>query len=347
MMRSFTAFVLDKDFTAIWPLDRFTAFIWNEQFWEASDFQLEVPWDIRTFSYVKVGNYLYLRESDELMIIETIGITYDSGNRANRKIVAKGRSMASILDRRIIWGEWSFENIDFQTAMLTLVRDAIVSPKDTRRKISIIRTARNSAYPDENFSGSGFGDNLYDVIKAGCEEKNSGFRIVYNDDTRTNTFKLYKGVDRSYSQTKVPPVVFSGAFENIGPSRYAFDTKEYKTVAFVRGAEDDGYTTVEVGATNLTGLNRREMYLTSSATEPDQIAQKGMEELAKINTLETLDAELDAKRQFAFGKDFFIGDIVQVITDFGLDARAIVIGFIKSWDETGYQEVPTFKILEG
>lgn len=347
MEQSFTAFVLDKSFTALWPIDRFTAFIWDEKYWEASDFQLEVPWDLKSYSYLKAGYYLYLRDSDELMVIESIGITYDSADRANRKIIAKGRSMASILDRRIVWGEWNFESADFQSSMIRLVQDSIVNPSDTRRRISIISTEVNSLYPSEKFSGSGYGDNVYDLICNGCELMGSGFRIVYNDVDNSNTFRIYKGVDRSYDQTDVPPVIFSGSFENIGPARFAFDTKEYKTIALARGSEDDGYTTVEVGALALTGLDRREMYVSSSSTEPKGIAQKAMEQLAKVNTLEMLDAELDSKRQFIFRRDYFIGDIVQVVTDFGLDAKARLIGFIRSWDESGYQEVPTFKILEG
>lgn len=342
----FTAFALNSKFDAIWPLDTFSAFVWVDRYWAAGEFQLEVPWNVGTYEYLKVGNYLYFKESDQLMIIDKRGLTYDSADRSSRRIVVKGRNLSSLLDRRIIWGEWSFSKADFQSSIIQLIRNNVTNPSDTRRRIDILSLKTNSNYPKESFTSGGYGDNLYDVVSDSCESFGTGFKVVYDDSLRTNTFQLYKGEDRSYEQTKNIPVIFSSAYENLGPCRFALDTTDYKTVALARGGEDDGHTTVEVGALSLTGLDRREMYVSASATEPEGIAQKAMEQLAKVNTLETLDAELDSKRQFLYNRDYFIGDIVQVITDFGLDARARVIEFARSWDESGYQEVPTFKILK-
>lgn len=208
--QSFTAFVLNTNFIAIWPLDRFTAFIWTEAYWEASDFQLETPWDIRAYAALKVGNYLYLRESDQLMIIETIGITYDVADKGNRKIVAKGRALSSLIERRIVWGPWSFSNANFQTSMLSLINSNVVNPTDSRRKISILSYLEQGGLGSLAFNGEGYGDNLYELIQSGSEMFEIGFKVIFIDgDSPINRFIFYKGVDRSYDQSSVPPVIFS------------------------------------------------------------------------------------------------------------------------------------------
>lgn len=300
------------------------------------------------------------------MVIETIGLTYDVADRSKRKIVVKGRTLSSLLERRIVWGNWYASNSNVQSFVLSQVNTALGVSASDARKVSYFRTRVNSDLLNgPNFSATGYGNNLYELVQAICETYEVGFRAVYEEDEDLVYFELYRGIDRSYDQESVPPVIFSSSFENLGPTRYALDTTEYKTIALATGGEetwtDNGgtpndpdddveikdKTVMTVGATTITGLNRREMYVSSSETEPDAIANAAMEQLAKVNTLETMDAELDASRQFIFGRDFFVGDIVQVMTDFGLDAKARVTGFIMSWGTDGYQEVPTFKILEG
>lgn len=347
MDTSFSLLILDKNFVAIHPISKFSAFIWNVGYWDAGEVQLEVPWEAKVYQYLKVGYYLYLRGQEEIMVIETIGLTYDSADRSKRRIVVKGRTLSALLTRRIIWGYWSATNQDFQTFILQQVNSAIGPSAPSERIVPFFKTKTNESASGVKFSGSGYGENLYDLLQAGCETFELGFKTTYDDDEEAAYFQLYKGVDRSYSQTDRPPVVFSSSFENLGPCRYALDTKEYKTIVLATGREENGdRTSMIVGARNLTGLDRYELYVSTSNEQPADIAQSAMEKLAKVNTLQVMDAEFDSSRQFKFGKDFFVGDLVQVVTDFGLDSVARVTGYIMSWDESGFQEVPTFKIKE-
>ncbi len=345
---TFSLLVLDKNFLAIYPISKFNAFIWTIKYWECGDFQLEVPWDPKPWQYLKVGYYLYLRGQDEIMIIERIGLTYDAADKSKRKIVVKGRTPSSLLTRRIVWGAWGSETAtNLQTMLLNLVDGALVNPSDYKRKIPFFRTKTNSGVAGLSVAASGYGDNLYSLVNMVCETYEIGFRSNYVDEEGLVYFELFKGNDRSYSQTTFPPVIFSSSFENLGPTRYALDVTEYKTIALASGREEEGdKTTVVVGSTGLSGLNRYEMYVSTNEVDPNLIAEAAMQKLAKVNALTTLDAELDASRQFIFGRDFYIGDVVQIVTDFGLDAKARVTEFTMCWDETGYTEVPVFKVLE-
>lgn len=361
--------VLNEDFLATYAISEFNSFIWTERYWAAGDFELQTIYTQDIFDNIKIGNYIYINGSETLMVVESIQIAYDPANPGNQTLTYKGRSINSMVDRRIIWGSWSIRDSQpIQASFFNLLSANVVYPSDKDRKMDIFTLGLNVTDPaldKVKINASGYADNLYEVIQAACESEGVGFRAVYVDGASTCTLQFYVGKDRSYSQDKLPPVIFSKSFENLGNSRYGIDTEPYKTLAYAYGPEEEleiehedeetGEVTTEVirdrtvmvvGTRRLTGLDRREMAVSATSSYPEDIQQEAMEKLAKLNTLDVLDAELDWKRQFVYGKDFFMGDIVQIVTEFGLDARARVTEFIRSWSPTGYTEVPTFKVMD-
>lgn len=355
-------YVLNKDFIQFYNISEFTSLIWTERYWGYGDFELEVLYDLDVLNNVKVGNYVAIGDSSNIMVIEDISISYEIDNKASRYIVYKGRTMESIFERRIMWGEWLYENVDAQQIIKDLLNKCIIAPTDSKRKIAFFRFEQNNDIPKIPLTIAGDGDGLYEIIQAICQEKQIGMKCELNIENKTITFSLYKGDDHSYDQLERPPVIFSGEYENLGPTRYALNTTKYKTAALVvspwrdspiydeEGNVTDTETTrsvVEVGDFSVSGLNRRELFVSCGSGYPDDMVQEAMEQIADANQLEELDAELDPKRQFVYDVDYKIGDIVQVVTEFGLDAKAIVIEFIRSWTADGYTEVPTFKILDG
>lgn len=356
-------YVLNENFVPFYNISEFTSLIWTERYWEYSEFELEIIYDVDVINNVKVGNYLALGDSSNIMIIESISISYEIEDKASRYIVYKGKSLECLLERRIVWeGEWLYENTDAQDIIIGLITNAIVKPKDNNRKVGFFTTKKNPDIPKMVLTLMGDGDNIYEIVRSICQEKQIGMRCSLNENSGLVEFSLYVGLDRSYDQMVNPPVIFSAEYENLGPSRYTFDTSNYKTAALVvspwrdtEEKDDEGNiiesdttrSVLEVGDFSIKGINRREIFVESGSGYPDDMVQEAMEEIADANRLEELDSELDPKRQFAYNEHYTIGDTVQVITEFGLDAKAIVIEFIRSWDENGYTEVPTFKILDG
>lgn len=353
-------YVLTNKFIPSYTINDFRSLIWAERYWECGDFELEVLYNLELVTNVKVGNYLALGNSSNIMVIESMSIMYEVDDKSNRYIVYKGRTMESILDRRIMWGEWIYEGKDLQVIIKDLLDKCIISPEDKGRKIDFFRFSSSSDIPEILLTLTGDGDDLYTIIQAICQEKQIGMKCSFDETSNTVVFSLYRGKDRSYDQLVNPPVIFSSEYENLGPSRYSLDTSKFKTVALAvspwrdsKIEDEDGNvidtettrTVIEVGDFSVTGLNRRELFVSCSSGYPEDMAQEAMEEIANLNRLEGLDSELDPKRQFIYNKDYTIGDIVQVVTDFGLDAKAIVTEFIRYWSESGYTEVPTFKFL--
>lgn len=357
-----TLYILDENFMQFYAISEFNSLIWAERYWECGDFELEVLYDLEILNKVKVGHYAALGDSPNIMVIETVSISYEIDNKANRYIVYTGRSMESMFDRRIVWGEWFYEAMDVQSIIFDLIKNTVIDPDDKGRIMPFFKLKETADPKITSIISTlyGDGDNVYEIIRSICQEKQIGMKCEFIESERMVQFSLYSGEDHSYDQLERPPVIFSSEYENLGPTRYSLNTTKYKTAALVIGPwrdtqviDDEGNvvdtetsrTVIEVGDFSVTGVNRREMLVSSASGFPEDMAREAMEEIAEVNKLEELDSELDPKRQFVYGLDYDIGDTVQVVTDFGLDAKAIVTEFIRSWTSVGYVEVPTFKLI--
>ena len=94
-------YVLNTNFESVAVVDEFESLIWTDRYDEAGDFELYMSMDKRLLEYLRKDYYLWNADSEHMMIIEGINIVSDveEGN----KLIVSGRSLESILDRRIIW----------------------------------------------------------------------------------------------------------------------------------------------------------------------------------------------------------------------------------------------------
>lgn len=107
-------YVLNKDLIPIGVVDNYNSFIWTERYAEAGDFELTIPASKQAVNLFKQDYYLKIKDSNELMIIETI--TIKTENRAQYMTVA-GRSLVSILDRRVVLGVRYFNSSEADEAL--------------------------------------------------------------------------------------------------------------------------------------------------------------------------------------------------------------------------------------
>lgn len=76
------------------------------------------------------------------------------------------------------------------------------------------------------------------------------------------------------------------------------------------------------------------------------LTEKGNERLAETGTVVSFDGEVEPNNSFIYGKDFFLGDIVTVMNEYGISADARITEVIESFDENGHSLVPTFEYIE-
>ena len=236
--------VLNTNLDAISIVDVYESFIWTDRYYEYGDFELFTSMTDTILSYIKQDYYLQNRESEHVMIIEMIRIGSDSEN--GNHITVTGRSLESILDRRIVWGQKTITG-NLQNGIHTLLNENVISPADSSRKIAnfIFEASTDPAITSLKIDAQYTGDNLYDVINKICSERSIGFKVTLNDNKQF-VFKLYAGIDRSYDQSVNPYVIFSPKFENIINSNYVESKSALKTVTLVGGEGENGLQNVEL-----------------------------------------------------------------------------------------------------
>lgn len=352
--------LLDTSLDAVAVVDEYESVIWVDRYQEYGDFELYSPVAASILSMFKQDYYLWNRDSEHVMIIEKLLIKTDveSGNN----ITITGRSLESILKRRIVWKQRSITG-NLQNGIKTLLNENVIAPADSSRRIDnfIFEASTDPRITGLKVDTQFTGDELYDVIVKLCKANGIGFKVTLNDNKQF-VFKLYAGLDRSYDQTENPYVVFSPSFENIVNSNYLESKSALKNVALI-GGEGEGserrYTTIG----NATGLNRRELFVDardiSSDTYDDDgntvtveeavyvewLRQRGNEKLLENVDVTSFEGEVEASVMFKYQEDFFIGDIIQIENEYGHETAARIVEMNTSVNRYGTSVYPTFSTI--
>lgn len=351
--------ILDKDLNTSSVLDIYESILWTDRYNKCGDFEIYTSMTDTILSELQQDYYVWSRDSEHTMIIEDIQITADAEDGNN--LIVVGRSLESILERRIIWNQTILSG-NFQNGIKKLLDENVISPTDSNRKIDnfIFVESTDTAITELTLEAQFTGDNLYDAICDLCASKEIGFKVTLTEEGKF-AFQLYAGADRSYDQLTNPYVVFSPSFENIINSNYLESKKTLKTVTLVAGeGEGSERKTKEVAISSGggSGLARRELYTDArdiSSTTDDgtlteaeynsQLEQRGKEKLADSTETITFEGEMETSKMFVYGEDFFMGDIVQIVNEFGIEAKARVVEMIHSQDENGLDFYPTFETV--
>lgn len=374
--------VLDKNYDGIAMIDTFTSAIWTARYDEAGDFEIYTPVRLDYLQAMQIGNYLWNRDSDRLMIIETVEIETDAEN--GPQLIVTGRSLESILDRRIVTSSQNFSG-NLQSVLFAIIQNEIISSGGTRRIPGFsLKASSNSRITRISISElSVRGENVYDVVCSLCQANKIGWRILPKGAGGFE-FELYVGIDRSYAQSVNPYVTFSPSFENLLNSNYIKSFKSYKNSIYAVGTyqkevvlqnkykDDNGEWVVEEQTTyeeaevvtwqysetaTPSGLARREMFIDNGGVNDGEQGgeyatwnavnkEKAIAELGEHQTTTAFEGKLEATRQYIYGEDFDIGDIVQVENEFGITGTVYISEIVFSQDASGITITPTFTSTE-
>ena len=366
--------ILDSKYETLDVVDVFKSLIWTDRYNEPGDFELIAHASAQYVPHLKEDNYFMIQGSDRLMVIESVETNTDVLEGV--LVTATGRSLESILDRRIIWDLTTFKGKTHEFIKKALDENAI-DPEDQNRRIPglTFKPVTDEASLEMNTDVQYFGDNLLATIQKLCKYHKLGFKVLPSGEGGFE-FSLYLGVDRSYEQEDRPYIVFSPGFENIVSSNSLTSHKGYRNASLVttektvtkQVMDTNGNTTsvteqlrvsteIYVGEERPFGLNRRELFVDiggiESETEDgveltdaeylDKLKVKGREEMRDYPITATFDGEVEAVRQYVYGVDFFLGDYVQFVDPIGTEARVRVDEVIRSHDADGEITTPSFK----
>lgn len=374
--------VLDKNYDGITMIDTFTSAIWTVRYDEAGDFEIYTPVRLDYIQAMQIGNYLWNRDSDRLMVIETVEIETDA--EEGPQLIVTGRSLESILDRRIVTSSQNFSG-NLQSVLFAIIQNEVISSGGTRRIPGFsLKTSSDSRITSISISELSIrGENVYDVVCSLCQANKVGWRILPKGAGGFE-FELYVGVDRSYTQSVNPYVTFSPSFENLLNSNYIKSFKSYKNSIYAVGTyqkevilqnkykDDNGEWVVEEQTTyeeaevvtwqysetaTPSGLARREMFIDNGGVNDGEQGgeyatwnavnkEKAIAELGEHQTTIAFEGELEATRQYIYREDFNIGDIVQVENEFGITGTVYISEIVFSQDANGITITPTFTSTE-
>lgn len=339
-------YVKNTAYELVGLIDTASSVIWTERYADAGDFEIYIKASADIINMLQKGYYLEKQDSDRAMVIETGEIKTDTEN--GNFMTFGGRSLETILSRRIVWKQTNFTG-NAEDAVRKLINDNFISPEIPERKIPNMRLGTKQGFT-EKIDMQVTGETVEDTVKKICKEFGWGYKITL--EGTDFVFSLYKGTDRSYQQDQVPYVTFSPEFDNLINSDYLFNTKDYKNVALVAG-EGEGTARKTKAVGNAQGLERREIYVDSRNTSSNNgeitgeeyeaaLEAEGTQTLAEHTVTESFEGEVNYQTPYVYKTDFFMGDIVEVVNEYGISATPRISEVIESEDKTGHSIIPTF-----
>lgn len=349
-------YVLDFDVNILDVIDSFKSCIWTTQYYSMNDFELVVAATQENIDLLQCGRLL-CRDTDRqndtwnnVMMIENITIATDNEN--GDTITVKGTGLKGLLKRRIVWKQTNLSG-SVEAGIRQIINDNVIAPEDEKRKFDRF-TIEESVGIADTFDVQVMGDNIAEWLESTCTTYNIGWDVYIKGTTFV--FKLYKGLDRTYGQQERIPVVFSDDFDNLLSTTYSYTKGDYKNAALI-GGEGEGTDQRTSSIGDATGFDRYETYIDGSSvssngkiiTEEEyykMLQDYGKSELSDVQSTETFEGTTDTNGNYRLNEDYFLGDIVQVINEYGISSTPRITEIIESIDDNGTSIVPTFSTWE-
>lgn len=383
-------YILDRNLVLVKGIEVFQSVIWTERYYEPGEFELYLPAskeDMQFFRTAAEKHYYIIpaefndRTSISCMIINHVKL--DMPFDAAKNIIITGRSLSYILHSRIAQGE-TILNGNLEDVIRDMVADNAINPADPSRSIPKLKLGARSGQISDLINAEATGAYLDEAITNICKIYKTGWDVRLNYDKKQFIFKMFKGLDRSYSQTapelsdRNPYVVFSPDFDNLLKTTYDMDTSNYRNIIYVESEYQEYNDTTktldkkifDVSATLPArsrypkGLDRFEMFSSSSASssapkdehnEPDRnfmagiMRTEGKSKLKDYDSKTDMTGEVAPNLNFKLDEDYYIGDLVSVINEYGqtFDARVTETIHSVSTSEVKYYPVFVVENYEG
>ena len=332
--------IYDSDLNFLGLIENQTSLIWSRRYFETGNFEIHCPITEYNRKLISLGRLVWKRGAKEAGVIEDIQLKQ---NELDNEITVKGRFLEVYMSNRLIRPLYSISNGLVETAMREILTNAASIPH--------VQLGAIQGFTERVTFQATYKELLTYQTKL-AKYSNIGFRFRPDFTSKTITFELYKGLDRSVSQNDRNRVIFSDKFSNIDNATYRKNDQLYKNVVYVGGqGEGTARTYVIAGDDSLTGLNRREAFISASDITKENITeaeyeaallQRGNNELNVDVLSETFECSTEANSNFKYLKNYDLGDIVSVQkTDWGLSTNLRVTEIMETYENGAMSVSPT------
>mgnify|MGYP002853979405 CR=1 FL=1 len=370
-------YLINTNLEVIEFIEVYSSLIWTEGYYDVGDFELYLPATKETmdlYAEAVKNHWMIVRADDPLsdmrgMIITSVkdDLQFDKA----KNIIITGKSFKGLLNNRIVWGKKNLSG-PIETQLRELVTENCISPATVDRVIPYLQLGEEANLTDIiNIQLEG--NFIDDVVKTVCQLNKIGWDIRLDFEKKKFNFILYKGIDRSYSQeaplsSRNPYVVFSMDFDNLLKTSYTTNMDNFRNIALV-GAEyeeydekkdetkTEDYSQIVIPKNTdkrASGFDRFELYvdgssLQSSASENINalgylLQTKGRTELEKYKGKIEISGEVVPNLTYTINEDYFLGDLVTIINEYGQQYDARVTKVTETRTVTKDSCIPSFTI---
>ncbi|MEG0323767.1 MAG: siphovirus ReqiPepy6 Gp37-like family protein, partial [Raoultibacter sp.] len=331
-------------------IDDAESVIWAPRYSEVGDFEIYAAADCNLLELLQPDRYVVRNDSAMVGIIERVKLEVDAEDGDH--VTVSGRCAKSILSRRIVWGLGVFTGT-VEDCIRKAIADNATAPSMAQRAIPGLLLGERLGLAD-TLDVQVTGKNLMDTIISWCKAYSYGWEVVLGAD-RKFLVRLFVGEDRSDAQSVNPRVTFSPAFDNLLASNYEYDVTDAVNAVLVAG-EGEGINRKMVGVGSASGISRRENFVDArnasskvgdAGLTPVEYAalltEQGRAHIAENTVAATFDGEIDHATVFTLGEHYFLGDIVNVINEYGVAGTARITEIVECEDAEGHTVTPTFE----
>lgn len=355
-------YILDEFLRRTAVVDQYESLIWTDRYAAYGDFELVIRSDRGIRALFSVGTRLAILSSWHVMVVETLENGFSDDGFAT--LTVSGRSLETILMSRIT------RRVGVVEGTRTWTDDGVTTgtPGD------IMRGARQYMLPDPTFGQDAIpymqpGTLLplgtipeptsvvtfrfnpitaYEFVKTMADTYTLGFRIVRNGDASQLYYEVYTGNDRTTLQTANRVVVFSSELDNLSDTKELTSTADVYNVAYVFGKNGCRIVYADGVDSTISGFDRRVLSVDASSIDlpagsalQAALEQRGKEELAKHRPLVAFDGEIPQSGSYLYGRDYGLGDLVEMRNADGLATNMRVTEHIFVSDREGQRAYPT------
>lgn len=297
----------NMDFQGI--IENQRSLLWNRQYNETGNFELHCPVTPYNISLLQMGNLVWKKGAVDAGIIESRRIEEDADTN---EITVSGRFLSAYMDRRLIRPTYNFSGYA-EVAMRTILTNAAAIPH--------VQLGTLHGYTD-GIEFQATYKKLLATQQRVAKQVQFGFRFRPDFTSKTITFEIYKGLDKSMGQSDRARVIFSEDFRNLNKATYEENDQVYSNVCYVGGkGEGTERIYVSVGDTTATGLSRREIFVNgsdisdeglTSAQYQEKLKQRGRDKLAECARYNSVECDAIPYGNFKYLVDYDLGDIVTI-----------------------------------
>lgn len=297
---------LDKDFVQIGFLSTYFDLMWDRKYYETGKFLVQIL--ARDYNPDMV--YIYSKDRPETGIIECVSYSDDGS-----LLTLSGHFAEKILDDKIVYPEFNkTDNIS------NLCRDIVNTYKEDIHNLVLGEYVDEGEQISTQITGDCLDKAIYSMLKT--EEKSYRMRYAYEEDKLY--FDIWKGKDRTQTQSDNNFITFSRGFKNLVNVSSKDDNSNYKNYFVIGGTgEDKERIYIELDLSNgqykkKKYIDAKNMKFNSKKQSKDEylesLRQKGREKASDYVDIHNVEFDV-VESGFRYMSDYDLGDKCDVVIE--------------------------------